>query len=152
MDPKKKKDGIMIRSLADLDRFAVEFLARLPAKDDGATIVGLSGDLGSGKTAFVKSVARILGIGEEVTSPTFVIEKRYKIPADERFHTLIHIDAYRLENGDELRPIKFTDTAGGRGHLIFIEWPEQVMDVLPTERPGISFAHIDESTRKITET
>ncbi len=104
-------------------------------KNHSASIVGLRGDLGTGKTAFTKAVARELGVEEVVTSPTFVIMKIYPVVAKEaspRFpwKNLVHIDAYRLESSDELRAIKFVEIAADPDSLILIEWPEHVRDVL----------------------
>ncbi len=80
----------------------------------GAFVVGLYGDLGSGKTTFVNFLAKHLGIQETIQSPTFVIMKSYKLLPKEKklsnfptfyFEALIHIDAYRIEKDDQM--IKF---------------------------------------------
>jgi tRNA threonylcarbamoyl adenosine modification protein YjeE len=76
-----------------------EIMYSFEKNKNGATIILLRGDLGAGKTAFVKEVAKIFEIGEEITSPTFVIEKKYKIKGNSFFKNLIHIDAYRLTSG-----------------------------------------------------
>jgi len=122
-------------------------------------VFGFSGDLGSGKTTFAKVVAEILGITEHVTSPTFVIEKKYPISAEVAeklnisFKTLIHIDAYRLENARELEVLNFLDDCveGDPLHtnLILIEWPERVMEILPKSTQIIRFSFVDESVRTI---
>lgn len=113
-----------------------------------ATVVGLYGNLGSGKTAFVKAVAKILGVNEEVTSPTFVIIKNYDIK-NQIFKKLIHIDAYRLEKGEELEVLKFKHLLNDKDNIIFIEWPENVADAMPENIIKISFEFIDENIRKI---
>ncbi len=120
----------------------------------GATLVTLSGELGAGKTAFVKGVARAFGITEIVNSPTFVLEKIYLIqefakgqfakgspsviPKDSppripprKFKRLIHIDAYRLEKGSDLGPLGFDEIMQDAENLIMLEWPEKVADALP---------------------
>jgi tRNA threonylcarbamoyl adenosine modification protein YjeE len=97
--------------------------------NQGAKLVGLSGHLGSGKTAFTKLVAKNLGVNETVTSPTFVIMKIYPINAGEvnyRFHRLIHIDAYRLEKPEELEALNFEQIMSDSKNLVLIEWPENV--------------------------
>ena len=112
---------------------------------------GFSGDLGSGKTAFTKCVASILGNTEHITSPTFVIQKKYLIPlADFPFKTLIHIDSYRLESGAELNTLHFQEELANPENLIIIEWPEKVADVLPKDLPTFHFSFVDEHTRTIT--
>jgi tRNA threonylcarbamoyladenosine biosynthesis protein TsaE len=124
-----------------------------------ATIVALSGDLGSGKTAFVQAVARALGVQETVTSPTFIIEKIYQLKLAEKkdakktaanFSHLIHIDAYRLESGRELKHLGWNEIVADPGNLIFVEWPEKIADIIPKEVLTISFTFIDEKTREIS--
>ena len=90
-----------------------------------ALVIGLSGNLGAGKTAFVKSVAKLLGIDQIVTSPTFVIMKKYQTAQNE-FKNLIHIDAYRLERREDITSLGFEALVSDKGNLIMIEWPENV--------------------------
>ncbi len=90
-----------------------------------ALIVGLSGHLGAGKTAFVKCVAKVLGVTETVTSPTFVIMKIYPLKG-QKWQRLIHVDAYRLENPNELEVLNLDRLITDKGNLIMIEWPENV--------------------------
>ena len=113
-----------------------------------ATIIGLHGDLGSGKTAFTKCVAKILGVKEEITSPTFVIEKIYLLQ-NQSFEKLIHIDAYRLESGEEILNLKWKEICADPRNLILIEWPENVADVMPKKYFKIDFRFIDETTREV---
>ena len=111
---------------------------------------GFSGDLGSGKTAFTKCVASLLGITEHITSPTFVIQKKYSISLEGfPFKTLIHIDSYRLENGGELNTLHFQEELENPENLIIIEWPEKVEDALPKDLPILQFSFVDEHTRTI---
>lgn len=113
-----------------------------------ATVVGLSGDLGSGKTTFSQAVARLLGVNEIVTSPTFVIEKIYKTN-NSVFDTFVHIDAYRLESASELENLGFYDLIRSPKTLVFIEWPEKVSAILPASLINIKFEFVDENTRKV---
>lgn len=138
-----------LRAVADS---VLRSLTERPASST-ATVVGLSGDLGAGKTAFTKCVASILGINEVVTSPTFILEKGYAIPhgslVGERFTKLIHIDAYRLEDEKEMRALEWDSLLLDGHNLIFIEWPEQVKGVLPEDIIMISFQYIDEGVRSV---
>jgi tRNA threonylcarbamoyladenosine biosynthesis protein TsaE len=93
-----------------------------------ATFITLEGDLGAGKTTFVKCIAQELGVTEDITSPTFVIQKEYPL-SNSMFTTLIHIDAYRLEEQDSLRHIKWEQTIANPSHIIFLEWPSMVSQV-----------------------
>ena len=129
-----------------------------------ALVVGLSGELGSGKTTFMKGVAKALGVNQTITSPTFVIEKIYPIGTNEHkrstlseasklkdkpFKHLIHIDAYRLEEEKELLTLGWEELKRDPENFIFIEWPERVEGVLPKNIIKIEFAFINESTRDI---
>ncbi len=104
-------------------------------------VICLKGELGSGKTVFVKGFAQSLGIEENITSPTFTLVKEY--------HTgempLFHMDVYRLEDGDD-GSIGLQDyfTKGG---VTIIEWSDLIKDSLPDERLEIKFKVIDEETR-----
>lgn len=120
-----------------------------PVGHSQALIVGLHGDLGSGKTTFSQSVAEALGVEQRVTSPTFVIEKIYET-TDDVFKKFIHIDAYRLEGGKELNALDFEQICADSHNLIFIEWPEKVADILPENMFNMYFEFIDEQTRSIS--
>ncbi len=82
-------------SLEETKEIARLFLDSIEPINTG-TVVALKGDLGSGKTTFTQAVGELLGIKENITSPTFVIEKIYPI-AYEGYKNFIHIDAYRLQ-------------------------------------------------------
>jgi len=130
----------------------LEALVKMPVKNT-ATVVGLSGDLGAGKTAFTKCVAEVLGITDVVTSPTFILEKIYTIPegsiVGERFSKLIHIDAYRLEEGGEMAALGWQALLIDSHNLIFLDWPEQVKSALPDDMIKISFEFVSEEVRRI---
>lgn len=114
----------------------------------GATVVGLYGDLGSGKTCFMQGVGRTLGVSEKMVSPTFVIEKIYKLE-NERFNHLIHIDAYRIEKPEEMLHLGWKELISDPKNLICIEWPEKILDIMPAEHIKINFTFLDENTRAI---
>lgn len=142
------------KSLTETAETAKSFLKFLEKnKEKKATIVGLFGDLGSGKTVFVKGVAEALGLKQTVSSPTFVIEKIYKLDDYEldiqKFKYLIHIDAYRLNNGEELSNLGWEEISSNHKNLIFIEWPENVKEVLPNNIKKIHFRFVDDKTREI---
>ncbi|MDP2655215.1 MAG: tRNA (adenosine(37)-N6)-threonylcarbamoyltransferase complex ATPase subunit type 1 TsaE [bacterium] len=127
-----------IKTLAELEEEAKSFVGRLIPKSGGAVLVTLSGELGAGKTAFTKSVARALGVEEVVTSPTFVLEKIYLL-SEQSFKRFIHIDAYRLEKGADLVPLGFDELMQDTENLILLEWPEKVADALPIPAVNIAF-------------
>ena len=113
-----------------------------------ATLVALEGDLGSGKTTFAQGVARALGIKESITSPTFVIQKRYPLEGGE-FRQMVHIDAYRLAGAHELMVLDWKDMLADPGNLILIEWPERVCEILPPNTQTLKLKFVDEHTRLI---
>jgi len=158
------------KSLAETDEIAGDFLEFLDEEgkvkgfQEGAQIAGLFGDLGAGKTAFVQAVGRILGIKENITSPTFVIMKSYGLAVQPprfnrhgstarsdapRWEKLIHIDAYRLKSGEELMKLDFEEIANDPENLILIEWPENVESALPKNFHKVYFKFVDENTREI---
>lgn len=140
---------IFSKSLDDTEKIAREFVEKEFVKNSkGAIIVGLYGDLGSGKTVFTQVVAKRLGVKETVTSPTFVIEKIYKLKGG-NFDHLIHIDAYRLKSGDELLHLGWEEITKNPKNIIFIEWPEMVAEILPDNVKKIYFTFVDENTREI---
>ncbi|MDO8231847.1 MAG: tRNA (adenosine(37)-N6)-threonylcarbamoyltransferase complex ATPase subunit type 1 TsaE [bacterium] len=138
-----------IRTLDDLEAEAVFFVHTL-SPGTKATLVTLSGELGAGKTAFTKAVARALGVEETVSSPTFVLEKIYLLPDDQSFKRLIHIDAYRLEKGSELAPLGFDEFMQDSGNLILLEWPGKVADALPVPSKKLSFTVQPDGARTIS--
>jgi tRNA threonylcarbamoyladenosine biosynthesis protein TsaE len=139
------------KSLSQTGEIALAFLDELSPQKNKAVIVALFGDLGAGKTAFVKKCAEHFGIAETIISPTFIIEKIYKIPRgkDEKWKHLIHIDAYRFENEDEIKHIGFREISHDPQNIIFIEWPERIKNYLPNDVHEIFFEFVDENTRKI---
>ena len=98
---------------------------RLAARLTGGDVIAYTGDLGAGKTAFTRGLARGLGITDRVTSPTFTIVNEYeggRLP-------LFHFDMYRLSSSDELYDIGWEDYLA-RGGVCAVEWSEIVSDAL----------------------
>lgn len=139
--------SVITKSIDETQSFSRMYLNSLQSKDSEATILGLYGNLGSGKTAFTKCLAKELGINEEITSPTFVIMKLYETK-NEKFKRLIHIDAYRLESGKELQTLDFESLVNNPNNLIVIEWPENVKEILNENHRKIHCNFIDENTRQ----
>ena len=132
-------------SLEETQKIANDFVNSLPQGESlGATVVGLYGELGAGKTTLTQMIAKTLGISDIVTSPTFVIEKIYPIRTDRsdnvqhsvlnkmnKFHHLVHIDAYRIDKSEELIHLGWKEIISDQNNLILIEWPERVADIMP---------------------
>ena len=116
--------------------------ARLAVRLEPGDVVTVVGELGAGKTTFVRGACRALGVTEPVTSPTFTIGHRYRGDI-----AVSHLDLYRFagvspaEWGD-LEP--YFDDA-----IVFVEWPEAGAGTLPAARVRIELAHVDSTTRRI---
>lgn len=131
----------------DTRKAAQDLLSTLK-KGDKATVVALQGDLGSGKTNLTQVVGSLLGIEDNMQSPTFVIEKIYEINWN-GFEKLIHIDAYRLEKEEELLHLGWEEIINEPENLIFIEWPENVKNIIPEFAKKVFLKFVDENTREI---
>ena len=108
-------------------------------------VICLDGELGSGKTVFVKGLGNALGITESITSPTFTIIKEYmdgEMP-------LYHMDVYRLDGNTDGINIEEYYNKGG---IVVIEWSKTIKPILPEERLEISFKIIDENKRLLVIT
>lgn len=107
-------------------------------------VVAFTGDLGAGKTAFTRGIARGLGIGDRVTSPTFAIVNEYeggRLP-------LFHFDMYRLTSSDELFDIGWEDYLA-RGGVCAVEWSENVTEAMEGA-VSVTIDVLGENTRRIT--
>ncbi len=138
-----------ISSKEEIEKIAQDFIQDLEPKKDTATIVGLYGDLGAGKTTFTQAVAKHFGITETVVSPTFVIEKIYEL-VGQKFTHLIHIDVYRLESSTELVNLGWNKIISDPSNIILIEWPEKVSDIMP-EHIKIHIKHTKNETAREIE-
>lgn len=107
-------------------------------------VINLRGDLGAGKTVFVRGLATGLGIHSRITSPTFMIMKEYNV-AD---YKLLHLDLYRINTQTAAETLGLNELGGGRA-LIAIEWPDQVDLNLPYPTLDITIEDIDEESRLI---
>jgi tRNA threonylcarbamoyladenosine biosynthesis protein TsaE len=120
---KKLRTGLITKDAAETEQIASDLASHLPPD----TVLALHGDLGSGKTTFVRGLARGLEIREPITSPTFNL---YSIYQGSR--QLIHLDAYRLESGTDLDALMIEDFL--RPPWCFaVEWPERIHNALPDD-------------------
>lgn len=117
-------------------------------KKDKASLVVLSGELGAGKTALSKEIAKYLGIKEKIISPTFVIMKIYKTK-NKNFKKLIHIDAYRLNKDSELAILGWEEIMKDKNNIVLVEWPENVPECTTSPLCSIEIIHINEDTRNL---
>ena len=120
----------------------------------GNEIISLEGDLGAGKTTLLQGLASGLGIKDIVNSPTFNILKRYnlknKLPGQSiKLKYFYHIDAYRLNNSQDLKNLGWEEMINNKNSVIAIEWAEKIKDILPPNIIQIKLKHIDEQARQI---
>jgi len=120
-------------------------------KSTTATVIALSGDLGSGKTTLSQEIAKQLGVKENVISPTFVILKNYQLPINNyQWKKLVHVDAYRLEKDEELINLGWEEILKDKNNLVIIEWPENVSGCIPEKVCKVKLSHKNEGTREVS--
>lgn len=117
----------------------LELAENIESEKFSGMVICLNGDLGSGKTMFVKGFASALGIEDNITSPTFTIVKEYlsgEMP-------LYHLDVYRIDDNSEFGVEDYFNKDG----ISIIEWSELIEDRLPEKRLDINIKIVDENTR-----
>lgn len=115
----------------------------------GGEVIGLIGNLGSGKTTFIKGLAEGLRVDEIITSPTFVILKSYAGRIGQQKIEFVHVDAYRVESIEDIESVGINDFLGRKDVIIAIEWSEKIEKILPKGTKYVNFEHINENERKI---
>ncbi len=130
---------IETNSELETEQAGERFAANLP---DGV-VVAMYGELGSGKTAFVRGMARGMGISMRVSSPTFTIVNEYRGDRE-----LIHFDMYRLSSGDELFDIGWEDYLN-RSSVCAVEWSENVEDAFYGDEIIVRFEKTSPTARRI---
>ena len=118
--------------------------SRLAEKLPNGAVVAMYGELGAGKTAFVRGMARGMGLECRVSSPTFTIVNEYLGQRE-----LIHFDMYRLRSSDELFDIGWEDYLS-RGAVCAVEWSENVRDAFFGDEISVTIEKLGDSERKIT--
>jgi len=126
----------------------------------GGEVLCFYGNLGTGKTTFIQSLAKALGVKENVTSPTFVLMKRYRrgdpvgrpgkraIQRIAPTKYLYHLDAYRLNDPQEALDLGLEEIWSDPKNIIAIEWADKISDVLPKKKIDICFESISENKKK----
>jgi tRNA threonylcarbamoyl adenosine modification protein YjeE len=139
---------LRVGSLEELAVVAAAVARTLPARG----FVGLEGDLGAGKTAFVQAVARAAGLPDgEVVSPTFGLIHVHPLPPSHPAGALVHADLYRLTGIDELHELGWDDATAGEA-WVFVEWPGRAAAALPPERIDVLIEVESPTARRITVT
>lgn len=143
-------------TIENLNEIALSIIREATKRvNNGAIIIALFGDLGAGKTTLTKEIAKIIGVKENIISPTFVIMKMYDLDKNKLgvivtpFNKLIHIDAYRLKDETELNHLGFDVLSKDKNNIIVIEWPEIVDKCLDDNVFRVLLTHKDDTTRMV---
>jgi tRNA threonylcarbamoyladenosine biosynthesis protein TsaE len=128
-------------SLNEIENSAKQFIAYLKDKK----VVAFSGNLGAGKTTFIKELCNQLGVQENVTSPTFSIINQYTTVNNS---TIFHIDLYRVKDEEEAINAGVEESIYS-GDVCFIEWPEKLISLLPEDTVNVFMEPVNESKRKL---
>ena len=137
------KHVISVPDISSIDSAAEEFIAKIK----GNSLIAFYAPMGAGKTTFTTAVCRALGVeGDAVSSPTFSIVNEYRTKSGE---SVFHFDFYRINRIAEALDIGFYDYIDS-GCLCFMEWPENVEEILPEETLRVQIAVNDDGSRTIT--
>ena len=132
---------LRINTINDISAAAKDFVAAM----DGNTVFAFYGKMGAGKTTFIKAVCQELGVTDVINSPTFAIVNEY---LDGEGNPIYHFDFYRIKREQEVLDIGYEDYVYS-GCLCFMEWPELIEDLLPTDAVRITITQQEDGSRII---
>ena len=134
---------ITIKDLDHIEEAAREFIKNMG--DD--TVFAFYGKMGAGKTTFIKALCKLLGVEDEVNSPTFAIINEYR--SETTAELIYHFDFYRIKKLEEVYDLGYEDYFY-IGALCFIEWPELVEELLPLDAKKVTITENSDGSRTIT--
>ncbi|MBQ3577004.1 MAG: tRNA (adenosine(37)-N6)-threonylcarbamoyltransferase complex ATPase subunit type 1 TsaE, partial [Coprobacter sp.] len=129
-------------SLDKINQVAREFIRNM----GDATVFAFYGNMGAGKTTFIKAICEELGISEGVNSPTFAIVNEYR--SDTTGELVYHFDFYRINKIEEVYDLGYEDYFYS-GALCFLEWSEKVEELLPPETVMVTIKEVENSARMV---
>ncbi|MGF1585682.1 MAG: tRNA (adenosine(37)-N6)-threonylcarbamoyltransferase complex ATPase subunit type 1 TsaE [Bacteroidales bacterium] len=129
-------------NLKTIEKAAEDLIKAFP----DARIFAFEGEMGAGKTTFIKAICRKLGVEQVITSPTFAIVNEYIDKDGEK--VFFHFDFYRIENIGEALDMGYEDYFYS-DKMCFIEWPEKIAELLPPGTINLKIEVIDEENRKL---
>jgi len=131
-------------TIAVAKAFAKELMETKSGKH--AAVIGLVGELGAGKTLFVKSFMRAIGVRQKLVSPTFILMRNFRVK-NNSYTNAYHIDAYRVDaNG--LRSLGIKDIIKNPNHIVLIEWADRVRGILPSGTIMMNFKYGDKQNER----
>lgn len=133
---------IKIESLDKIDEAAIEFIKTMGDN----TVFAFRGEMGAGKTTFIKAICENLGVSDTINSPTFAIVNEYRSDSAELIY---HFDFYRINKIEEVFDFGYEDYFYS-GSLCFIEWPELIEDLLPKDTVNVQIKTLEDGTREVT--
>jgi len=148
--------SIITENQKETKKLAAELVGKLiKKKNRGALVIALEGELGSGKTTFIKGFSKALGVREKILSPTFVLIHKHKVNTEYKiknikYKTLYHIDAYRLKSGKDLLKLGVREIFANPENIVSIEWANRVKRIIPKTAIWIRFDHLGKNKRKIS--
>ena len=134
----------IVNNQASTEKIATQLAKELK----GGELLAFSGNLGAGKTVFVKALGRALGVRENITSPTFVLMKVYDAK-HKKVNKFVHVDCYRLSMQEDLFEIGLSDYLNYDNIIVAIEWADKIAN-LPDTAIRIDIKLIEGDKRKIT--
>lgn len=129
----------------------IEIAKQFASTLKGGEIICLHGNLGAGKTTFVKGVAEYFGINkDEIISPTFIIANHLKL-SHNNIANIIHVDAYRIEDENNILESGILEYFGDKNSIIFVEWSENIKKYIPENNVKHIFFNIKEENERDIE-
>lgn len=141
---------ILTQSASETQSLGAKVASHLKPNSSKATVIALTGNLGSGKTTFVQGFAKGLGVSTRIISPTFILMRSYKVEGKVGFQNLYHLDLYRLE-GDvkkEVLNLGFEEILENPQNIILVEWAEKMEENLSWDK-WIEFQRKTENERLV---
>lgn len=133
---------ITIDSIDNIREAARQFVGNM----GDASVFAFYGNMGAGKTTFIKAVCEELGVEDVITSPTFAIVNEYR--SEETGELIYHFDFYRIKKLEEVYDMGYEDYFYS-GALCFIEWPELIEELLPADAVRVKIEETEEGKRRV---
>lgn len=132
------------KSQVETQKLAQDFATKIK----GAQVICFRGELGTGKTTFIKALLKELGVKQKIVSPTFVILKSFHPKDIKDVETIYHIDAYRIESPEDITGTGIREAIKDKKGLTLIEWADNIKGILPKDVIWVSFTYGNHPTER----